>query len=81
MSKFIKFVGHVALNGRQIALTDESDGNIKLQVETVGGKRVPGFKSLTIPRAEFDALESEWYVGVHRGDARIVERAMEFLAN
>lgn len=76
-ASFIEFVGDVWLRGKAVAAYQEGHGQIRLQAETCGGKRISLPKHVTA--AEFSALKEGWRAGVFHQDARIAERALRFM--
>lgn len=89
MSKFTfsHFVGGCFLNSKGVAVY-KNGTHARIRIETCSGNvarhRVNGREEvippLVVPLDELDALQAAWSAGLHHGDARIVERAIEHLS-
>lgn len=88
--EFVKFLGHCALAGKQIAVYRNSDESYTLHAETVGGKPLrytykdrngntqhATVNDLTLSSDDFERFEERSSVGsISRGDASVVCRAL-----
>ena len=76
--KFIRFVGNVWINGKDVAAYKKEDGDIELRAETTGSKVIA---KKTVTEEQFDQLLDLWTGGgrLYRGDARIATAALRYL--
>jgi predicted short-subunit dehydrogenase-like oxidoreductase (DUF2520 family) len=71
--QFVKSVSNVYLNGIEV-VKYALDDLVQVSIEDVRGKTL-AFEIMT--NEKYDELEEKWTDNVHRGDARIVQRALK----
>lgn len=75
---FRHFAGDAYLNGKNVAVYNERHNPEirQLRLETTGGKCL---NTKTISKDEYAALRDEWTDGVSENDARVTQRALNYM--
>lgn len=76
-ARFLRYVGHASVVGKSVAASRTASG---IQLETIGGSLVPGYRVAHATREQFEALCEQWSRGCASShDAAITARALAFL--